>query len=246
MRLSSNNRSELDAEWRESTSNKQKSKTSIGIGRLATKIVQVKDVDQLASAINVALPANGTVWVDDNEKKWNGSGFLLKNSRFITAHHVIEGLSNEAKISIVFDKDGKTFSATVASEAPEIDVAILVLDQQPEGIRPIMFANPGDITVGEEVAVVGSPGGWQDVVSTGRVSAIDQSLGNLEQSLSNFILIDADIEPGSSGSMVIDTDSNIVGMVSAMIGEHAELGVGKKAVIPVAQIINVIKESHAQ
>jgi S1-C subfamily serine protease len=229
--------------WRDVPRDEQRQRTHLCLEKVSEKLVDMKTTDALATAINQSLPANGTIIVNDGTDGWNGSGFLLPHGRLITAQHVIEGLSKEAKINVSFEKDGELFPARVGAGNADIDVAILVLAKVPE-VQPMKFAQPESISVGEQIAVIGSPGGWHDVVTTGRVSAVNQDMGFLEKSLSDFILIDADIEPGSSGSMVIDEDGNIVGMVSAMIGEHADIGVGKKVVIPVGKILELIQQSH--
>lgn len=231
-------------QWRKLPKKKQQELININIDNVKEKIIKVKDLDKLTYAINSALPASGTVYVEDKGQKWNGSGFLLNNGRFITAYHVIEDISKAANIIIMFDRNGPEYPAKVAASSPEIDTAILILLQIPKNIKPVMLANPGDVVVGEQIAVIGSPSGWQNVVTTGRVSAVQQNLGYLEKSLQDFILIDADIEPGSSGSMVIDTDGKVIGMVSALIGEYAEVGIGKKAVIPVSKLIQLIRQTH--
>lgn len=231
-------------QWCKLSKKEKEELLSINVDNVEENIVQVKDFDKLTSAINTALPASGTVYIEDKGQKWNGSGFLLNNGRFITAHHVVEDISGAANLVIMFDKNGPQYPASVAAGLAEIDTAILILSQIPQNIKPVMLANPKDTVVGEQIAVIGSPSGWQNVVTSGRISAIQQDLGHLEKSLQDFILIDADIEPGSSGSMVIDTDGKVVGMVSALIGEYAEVGIGKKAVIPVSKLIQLIQQTH--
>lgn len=234
-----------EQQWQEMSDADKHRRVHMRPATLATKVEKVKQSDALTNAINDSLPASATILVQQGDEQWNGSGFLLNNGRMITAFHVVEGVTAEnGVINVVFDnKSNEAYSAQVAAANPQFDLAIIVLNTVPN-VEPMMLANPKAITIGEPIAVIGSPGGWQDVVTTGRVAAIHQDVSQLEAALSDFILIDADIEPGSSGSMVIDEDGNIVGMVSAIIGEHADIGLGKKAVIPVDKILQLIKQSH--
>jgi S1-C subfamily serine protease len=213
--------------------------------KFAQVVNKVKSLDGIGLAIQKTMPAVGTVWVKTGEQVWNGSGFLIANKRFVTASHVVKDAGDDAKIYVTFDGE-KLFECLIGCINPTVDASILILKNEPPGIQPLKFADPAQIVVGEQVAVIGSPSGWHDVATTGIVSAINKDVEYTnDPTLKNMILIDADIEPGSSGSPVVDEDGNVIGIVMALIGEHAEIGVGQRAVTPITKVIEMIQNTHS-
>jgi S1-C subfamily serine protease len=200
-----------------------------------------KELDPIGIAIQNTLPAVGTVWCKNETESWNGSGFLIANGRFITAAHVTR---DAIEIQVTFDEK-EIINSNVITADKNIDTAILKIDKIPENIQPLKFASPKNIRIGEQIAVIGSPEGWHNVATAGRISAMNKTFQQPGMpSLQNFILIDADVDPGSSGAPVIDTDGRVVGIVMALIGKHADLGLGQRAVCPVEKILNLIIQTH--
>jgi len=231
-----------ESSWEKTSQQKQKEMTSLNKDRLYDQLVKkVRSEDPIETAIQRVLPAVGTIWVQSGQEQWNGSGFLLPNDRFMTAAHVVDGIDANSVIKITFDEK-EYFDAKVLKSDKSIDVAILIMNNSPNDVIPLKFAVPNSIKVGEEIAVIGAPSGWHDITTTGRISAINQSVkGSQDPSLQDVILIDADIEGGSSGSPVIDADGNAIGIVMALVGEHADIGIGKKLVVPAWKIVQIME-----
>jgi S1-C subfamily serine protease len=214
---------------------------------LRTKLAQTQNVssrelDPIGMAIQNVLPSICSIWVKDGEETWNGSGFLITAKHVVTASHVVEDISPNAEIFIAFEEE-KFVSAVVLNSNPDIDTAILALTEVVEGITPLQLCPKEEIMIGEEIAVIGSPAGWHDIVTVGRISGTNKDLRMSEDpSFQDIILIDADIEAGSSGSAVINIDGKVVGIVMALIGTHAESGIGQRAVSPAYKIQILIQE----
>jgi S1-C subfamily serine protease len=107
----------------------------------------------------------------------------------------------------------------------------------------LQFANSDGIEVGDIVAVIGSPEGFHDTATVGRVSNLHQSINDPNMPAWNdVIFVDADILEGSSGGMVIGTDNLVVGTIMGVTGQHADIGVGENSVCPSNKITNMLSK----
>jgi len=201
-----------------------------------------QSLDPIGLAIQKVLPSICTVWIKTAEDTWNGSGFLMTSKHIVTASHVVEDIQGSAEIYVAFEE--KEFViAQVLKADPNIDAAILTLDQEISSVSPLQLCPKEEIMAGEEIAVIGSPEGWHDIVTVGRISALNKNLrASDDPSFQDIILIDADIEAGSSGSAVINVDGKVVGIVMALIGTRAGTGIGQRAVSPAYKVQNLIQE----
>jgi len=218
------------------------SKMHVNVSRLIE--AQSQYMDPIGLSIKKAMPSVGTVIVEQSNKMWNGSGFLISNNRFLTAGHVVKDVGVNAQVQVTFD-DKTRFPAKVIYIGTDIDVAILLLEEVPQDIQPLKFAKQETVEPGEPIAVIGSPSGIHNVAMVGRVSGIGVSLETSnDPTLNDIILIDASIEPGSSGSPVIDLDSNVIGVVTSIVGDNADKLIGQIAVSPAYKIVNILQETH--
>ncbi len=160
-----------------------------------------------------------------------GSGVVINADGLImTAYHVVEGAS---QIVVTF-ADGTSSSATVVDADPSIDIAVLQTDSLPDVVIPAVLG--GGVQIGDPVYALGNPLGLGGSFSAGVVSGLDRTLP-LEsgQELDQLIQFDAAVNPGSSGGPLIDRNSQVVGIVTAIAnptGEDFFSGIG--FAIPIA------------
>ena len=84
----------------------------------------------------------------------SGSGFLFaKEGLLLTNNHVI----TDAEEISVFDDDGAEVGATVVGRDLVHDLAVLKLEDVPEGIEALRFASPSDPKLGESIWALGYP-----------------------------------------------------------------------------------------
>lgn len=208
------------------------------------RTAQEKFEDPIQKVIQNSLDASCTIMLRANGKTWSGSGFHIGGGLIVTAAHVAppEMMKEPYEIFVTFD--GKQMlPAIIKASEHQIDASILYC-QNAESIPPVELADSTTVKVGDIISVIGSPEGWHDTATVGRVSNVNQQLGAFAptDAWNDIIFIDADILPGASGGMVIGTDGKVIGSVMGIVGQQAEIGIGERAVCPSNKIIALLQQ----
>jgi putative serine protease PepD len=198
--------------------------------------------DPIKKTIQLGLQASCSIYVRSGKKNWSGSGFHIGNNIIVTAGHVVP--TDETLTEILITFDNKNFiPATFLTSDPTIDSGAVRAERIPSNIPTLQFANSDTVEVGDIVAVIGSPEGFHDTATVGRVSNVHQSINDVNMPAWNdIIFVDADILEGSSGGMVIGTDNLVYGTIMGVTGQHADIGVGENAVCPSNKITNMLSK----
>lgn len=224
-------------------------KPSIDMIDLISNMTRLADrpVDPIGKAVQDAESAACVVYVRPTDRsdgvQWTGSGFLLPDGIVVTANHVVEPNgpdSGGVSVEVSFDGNN-SYPAEVLGGDGDFDVSILRVDPRIP-VRPVRLSDEIPSS-GEIIATIGSPEGWANIVTVGRVSALGMTpAAPPDPSWTDMMFIDADILEGSSGSMVIDVMGRVVGSVMGIIGRHAaDFGTGQNAVVTVEKIKKVIR-----
>jgi S1-C subfamily serine protease len=200
--------------------------------------------DPIFDIIQKSLQSSCTIFVKSGRKQWTGSGFHLGNGYIATAGHVVppELQGSGAEISATFD--GKVlFPMQFVISDPSIDSGIIYNAQVAKTIPAANLADSNRAQLGDIVAVISSPEGWHDTATVGRISNVHQSMGENapSQAWNDIIFIDADILQGSSGGMAIGTDGLIYGSIMGVTGQHADIGIGERAICPANKIQRLLQ-----
>ncbi len=157
-------------------------------------------------------------WTKANADEVSGTGFVIDNKRVLTNAHVIEFAS---QIYVQPDNSPEKFAAKVVISAPEIDLAVLSVEDATffENRRAIPMLD-GLPKIKSSVNVYGYPlGGEQISVTEGIISRIDFT--GLQLGTAGLrVQIDAALNPGNSGAPAI-SDGKLVG-VAFQVMEQAE------------------------
>jgi S1-C subfamily serine protease len=141
-----------------------------------------------------------------------GAGVIINTQGdILTALHVV---NDAAQIKLTF-YDGTTSTATIKAANAADDIAVLTAAQLPRVIVPAVLGSGPQ--VGDQVFAVGNPLGLLASLSAGVVSGLDRSF-TLEngRTLSGMIQFDAAVNPGSSGGPLLNTEGQVIGIVTGL------------------------------
>ena len=196
---------------------------------------QQKYEDPIKKVIKRAIEASCTVYVRAGNQEWTGSGFHIGNGFLATAAHVAPPELMVSPHELALSFDGQTmYPAEVVATEPQYDCAILSCPAIANQISAVMLADSERAEVGDIIAVIGAPEGWNNTATVGRITNVHQTLGPQAPTPAwrDIIFIDAQILQGVSGGMVIGTDGLVYGLVIGVTGQHAEVGIGENSVCP--------------
>ena len=160
-----------------------------------------------------------------------GSGFLISSDGYIlTNNHMVEE-AEKIKVELT---DGREYTAKVIGTDPDTDVAVIKVEDK--NLPYLEMADSDKLEVGEWVLAIGNPLGLSHTVTAGIVSAKGRSGFDLAR-FENFIQTDAAINFGNSGGPLINLDSKVVGINTAIVGAGGNIGIG--FAIPINMVKNI-------
>lgn len=141
-----------------------------------------------------------------------GSGFVISQDGYIiTNHH----LANDAKKITVKFADRTELEAIIIGSDEFSDIALLKVEVKKGKLKTVKLGASEDIKVGEWVAAIGSPFGFEHSVTQGIVSATSRSIPSVNNSnYVPFIQTDVAINPGNSGGPLFNLDGEVIGINS--------------------------------
>jgi serine protease Do len=160
-----------------------------------------------------------------------GSGFIVSEDGYIiTNAHVVENADNVT----VRLTDRREFKAKVVGKDKQTDIAVLKVDAK--SLPTVKLGKSADANVGEWVAAIGSPFGFENSVSAGIVSAKGRSLP--DSSYVNFIQTDVAVNPGNSGGPLFNLAGEVIGINSQIYSRSGGFQ-GISFAIPIEVAMNV-------
>lgn len=137
-----------------------------------------------------------------------GSGFILRDDGYIlTNAHVVAGAD---EVYVKLSGRRREVRAMVIGVDAATDIALLKID----AVR-LPVVRPGSsrsLKVGDWVAAIGSPFGFDNTITAGIVSAKERRLPQSAET--PFLQSDVAINPGSSGGPLVNLSGEVVGINS--------------------------------
>ena len=136
-----------------------------------------------------------------------GSGFIISSDGVIltNAHVVAEASEITVKLT-----DRREFEARVLGVDKRTDIAVLKIDAK--NLPAVKIGHASELKVGEWVAAIGSPFGFENTITSGIVSAKARALP--DENYVPFIQTDVAVNPGNSGGPLFNMDGEVVGINS--------------------------------
>ncbi|WP_162909487.1 trypsin-like peptidase domain-containing protein [Aggregatilinea lenta] len=207
--------------------------------------------DGILDRYEIAAIARAVVLIANIQDDWiegTGTGTIITpDGLIITNAHVIEG-AEQVAIALLEDINETPvyeYYGDVIGYDDFTDVALIAIHSDTDG-NPVRAADlnlpympatlsPHDVFRGDAVTIFGYPGIGDDylVVTTGTIVSVENGDLNGER-LPLWYRTDAEIAPGNSGGLVVDTNGEFVG-IPTFVTSEAETG-GRLAGIRPAEV----------
>jgi S1-C subfamily serine protease len=174
-------------------------------------------VDAIVAAISPSIvDINTTV----GSSQAAGTGMIVSpNGEILTNNHVVEGSTS---ITVTVQGRSDQYTAHVVGVNDSQDVAVIQIDQSVSGLPTVQFADSSSVKVGDNVIAIGNAlgRGGAPHATQGQVTALDQTItasegGGSSETLRGMIQSDATIYPGDSGGALVNSASQVIGMITA-------------------------------
>jgi len=185
------------------------------------------------------LSAYHSRWAGTVPMAGAGSGAIVDGRGIvITNHHVVAG----AQRVLITLYDGSLYPARLLGSDPEMDLAVLRFDPMGRPLTVLPFADSDELQVGQSVLALGNPFGLEGTLTSGVVSALNRPV----QLQSGFIIrdliqSDAAINPGNSGGPLLNSQGQLIGINSMLIGPSAG-SVGISLSIPARSVHRIARQ----
>ncbi len=171
----------------------------------------------------------------------SGSGFIISEDGYIlTNYHVVEEAVLGGFHVTVTAYDGSVYIGRIAGADEDADVAVIKIDKESD--RHVKIGNSEELTVGDEIFIVGNPYGILEFsMTTGHISALDREIATEEnENALNMFQVDAAVYSGNSGGPVYNQKGEVVGIVTAKYNTSGMEGIG--FAIPINDVLPIVNE----
>jgi S1-C subfamily serine protease len=155
----------------------------------------------------------------------SGTGFVIDaEGHVVTNQHVV---GDAETVQVRFAEGGEEEGRVLATDR-STDLAVLKVDLDGHNVTPEELGTSADVEVGDSVYAIGNPFGLQRSFTAGIVSAVDRQIQAPNGfTISDAIQTDAPVNQGNSGGPLLDTEGNVIGVVSQIASETGgNVGIG--------------------
>lgn len=164
-----------------------------------------------------------------------GSGFVISSDGYVLTNAHVVADADDVTVRLADNK--REFAAKVVGLDRRTDVALLKVDAT--DLPTVTLGNSTDLKVGEWVAAIGSPFGFNNTITAGIVSAKGRTLP--DESFVPFIQTDVAVNPGNSRGPLLNLKGEVVG-INSMIYSGTGGYMGVSFAIPIEVALDVSKQ----
>jgi len=146
-----------------------------------------------------------------------GSGFSIKPNIIVTNYHVIKSAFN---VKIKPYKKNQLLNGKIIEKDESRDIAIVGV--YGSSFKPMGMGDSNLVAKGEPIVVIGNPlGEFEGTITEGIISGFRKINGV------SFLIISAPISPGNSGSPILNTEGQVIGIATETMvkGQNLVLGI---------------------
>jgi S1-C subfamily serine protease len=178
-----------------------------------------------------------TFYWNEAPEEGSGSGFVWDvQGHVVTNFHVIQ---DARRIEVSFGDDLPREAEVVGGD-PATDLAVLRVQDAPDGLLPLELGASGSLRVGQTAYAIGNPfGQFERTMTEGIISALNRTIETDQTVLRGVIQTDAAINRGNSGGPLLDSQGRLIGVNTAIFsptGTSAGVGLA----IPVDKVRRVV------
>ena len=144
-----------------------------------------------------------------------GSGVIIDPQGYVlTNAHVVAG-ADEITIRLNAKNGKKTYKGRVTGTDDRLDLALIKIEG-PGPFPSVPMADSNQVQVGDWAIAIGSPFELEQTLTVGVISALRQSLPIEGRVYRNLIQTDAAINRGNSGGPLLNINSEVIGINTAI------------------------------
>jgi putative serine protease PepD len=241
---------EVVPQFAPSANNVSESKSGSG---LTLRDIYKKDapgVVQVSSTVKVQLPRSA--WFGNQfglpgteVQRSLGSGFVVDKAGYIVTNYHVVGNARSVQVSF---SNIDSMKAKIIGRDPSTDIALLKVDTSSRALNPLELGNSDNVQVGDQVAAIGNPFGYDRSISEGIVSALQRSLTAPGGAIIDKVIqTDAALNHGNSGGPLLNAHAQVIGVSSAIstgdTGSQGNVGIG--FAIPINTVRDVVAQLKA-
>jgi serine protease Do len=146
-----------------------------------------------------------------------GSGVIVDSKGYIITNQHVVDKADRIRVKLDGDPPGVQHDAKVVGTDAETDLAVIKIEID-HPLTAAKLGNSDSMNVGDWVLAIGSPFALEESVTAGIVSSKGRDIDNRRQ-FQHFIQTDAAINPGNSGGPLVNMNSEVIGINTAIFTE---------------------------